>query len=134
MPHTPWTRERVDTVLTDLCRSPAGAFVLTAGELEQQLNWRRRFLAHDHAGWDCLVVRSQCRAGGESMSARISGLGWSRRRFEAGWRRAAAAIAAGLEAKREVNTAAIVANLDADERLTRSGRLPAILPQHRDVA
>lgn len=122
MPDRIRTPTDVCDVLAELCRGRAGAHVATGGAIEQQLNWRRRFLADDRDGWDALLMRAQCAAAGESVRARYGALGWPRRRFDRAWARAAAAIAAGL-ANERVNAAAFAANEAAEARLERLGKI-----------
>lgn len=101
----PWTPERVCGLLIAVCRG-RGLFGWTAGDLERSLNWRRRFLAGDPEGWSYLVAWAQAQAGtGLPATELIEARGFRRRAFETGWRRAAAAIAAGLAREAEPGAA-----------------------------
>lgn len=120
-----WTSERVCGLIIELCRG-SGAFGATPGSIERQLNWRRRFLQHDPEGWTYLVAWSCAQAGsGPALRMLIEERGWPRRGVETGWRRAAAAIAAGLVREAGHNAAAIAAADASEDRLAASG---AIIP------
>ena len=121
MPDRIRTAEDVSRILAELCRG-RGAYAATPLEVERQVNWRRRFLAHDREAWAALMIRCQCRAAGIPATARYRALGWTPRRYEAAWRRGAQAIVEGL-ARETHNPAAIDAALDADERLEARGRI-----------
>jgi hypothetical protein len=111
----------VVAILTGLYRG-RGAFMPSASEVEAQVNWRRRFLADDAAAWRALTIRCQCRAGGESEVDRYRSLQWTRRRYDAAWRRAGWAIVEGLKSER-INAAAMDAGLAAEDRLEAAGKL-----------
>jgi hypothetical protein len=113
--------EDVVVILTELYRG-RGAFHASTSEVESQVNWRRRFLIHDFPAWRALTIRCQCRAAGASEVERYTALNWSRRAYDAAWRRACKAIVEGLVSER-INAAAIDAGLDADERLEAKGKV-----------
>ncbi|TDR94183.1 hypothetical protein [Enterovirga rhinocerotis] len=127
MPDRIRSLDDVCEVLAELFRGH-GAFVSTPGEVESQVNWRRRFLMHDLPAWRALVLRAQAEAGGFSAAGRARGLGWTRSRFERAWRRGAAAIVEGI-ARERVNAAAIDAGLAAEDRLEAAGRLVKVAIQ-----
>jgi hypothetical protein len=113
-----WTVERVCSVLVDECRrAPDGLPIqlpvryvpgaapplphASWGQIEERLNWRVRFFSKETLGdWIFLLAWAQCKASGESISARIRGMGYKRTAFEQGRRRAARVISEGLNARR----------------------------------
>ena len=129
MPHR-WTPDLVEEALGRAFRLRPGAMIATPGEVESLLNWRRRFLPADAEGWSYLVARAQCHAEGTRVAERRRAMGWSRDKFERGWRRAAQAIADGLNVER-INRAALTAGEEAEERLERTGKIRIVVSQPR---
>lgn len=134
-----WTAKRVsDALITAYRRTPTlgvyshipeSAF-RQPGEVASQFNWQERFLPTDIAAWRSLLLWAQCKANGDKISERISGLGAKRHTFEDQRRRAAQAIANGLNTENR-NSAAFAANEQAEERLVDKGliafpSLPAV--------
>lgn len=134
-----WSPDSVCAVLVDVFRArptlpvrsmwPASAKTIVA-DVEIPLNWDRRFLAKDPDGWLYLRTWAYCRASDESISGLVKRSGWSRKAFENGWRRAASAIASGLNGER-INAAGLLAGEAAEDRLIVLGRIedPDVAPR-----
>jgi hypothetical protein len=130
MPHV-WTAGSVCECLIQAFKArPAlpvhsawrSAPVLTIGDVDVELNWGARFLQQDPDGWTFLKAWAQCKAARESVERKRVGMGWSRKAFQNGWRRAAGTVARELNAER-INRAALQAGEAAEGRLIRAGRI-----------
>lgn len=80
----------------------------------------------DPEDWSHLLLRSCAVAAGASIEAARRAKGIKGTTFQEGWRRAAEAIAAGMNAEGARNRAAFAANEDAEERLTRRGLIDPV--------
>lgn len=94
------------------------------GDVSKSLQYDKRF-GLDPDDWRYLLTRCHVAAKGGSIEATRKGMGWTRSRFQDGWRRAAAQIADGLNRERGLNAANIQAAEDAHERLIESGQIIA---------
>ena len=128
----PWTRETVCAALIEAFKRPSGAFLATPREVEAKLNWRLRVPRLEASAWRFLLVWAECQAGCISIEERRRGRGWTQWEFQQGWRRAADAIAEGLNGER-INTAALLAGEAAEDRCEARGQIAPVIgfaPRH----
>ena len=99
-----------------------GGAVALPSDVAPALGWDKRFRL-DAEEWRMLLHRCYAIARGEPVEAERRARGWKGTTFQEGWRRAATAIADGMNAERGRNRAAFQANEDAEERLLRTGKM-----------
>lgn len=120
-----WTRERVCDAVLAVFRLRTGRAVLTPDQVEAVLHWRRRGLIRDRLDWIYLYDRARVTFEGGSLAGNRRERGWTHHQWETGWRKAADAVAAGLNAEAR-NSIALEQAMLSEERLEAMGLIPVV--------